>query len=226
MNLEEAINNILDTTLDENNDWYKWREIDETLLPPGIILPKGNQYIKNVMLKKELNKKWQNASDHEERKQLTKYYIETWGGIHSNSEDTLDTYVRSSPDVIISRGSQGIASWSKALCVKNPNKYAIFDARVSASLNSLQLVNKVNDVVLFPVLTSRNKTIEKGNKLLKETGENLKWRNVSKNSFYREYLGQITKIAEERGIFIFTIEMLLFAKAEELIRQAFPDEKF
>ena len=45
----------------KNNDWYNWREINEDKLPMGIELPEGNQYVKNVVLKKELNKKWKES---------------------------------------------------------------------------------------------------------------------------------------------------------------------
>jgi len=34
----------------------------------------------------------------------------------------------------------GIASYSKIFSIKDPDRYAIFDARVSASLNAIQLI--------------------------------------------------------------------------------------
>ncbi|MCY7320789.1 MAG: hypothetical protein LH660_03050 [Phormidesmis sp. CAN_BIN36] len=228
--LEEAIKNLTASNIDENNDWYSWREINEEDLPNGIGLPQGNQYVKNIALKKALHEKWKNTIDHEEKKLVIKYYISTWGGIHGNSSDTIERYSRSGSDELINLGSNGIASWSKALCVHDPKRYAIFDARVSASLNSLQIIHGTDDKVLFPVLTSRNKTIKKGIRLIKEEANNAKWKNAAEFYFYREYLEYLgnsaSALEENLCASIYTVEMLLFSKAEELVRQAFPNEEF
>ena len=61
--------------VNKNNDWYNWREINEDKLPMGIELPKGNQYLKNVILKKELNKKWKESQSDEDKLILIKYYV-------------------------------------------------------------------------------------------------------------------------------------------------------
>ena len=58
--------------VNENNDWYNWREINEDKLPMEIKLPKGNQYLKNVVLKKELNKKWKESQSDEDKLILIK----------------------------------------------------------------------------------------------------------------------------------------------------------
>ncbi len=107
MAIEDAIIELAKANLDEANDWYSWRTINENKLPAGISLPSGNQYKKNVALKESLNKKWQETTNHEERKRLVKYYISIWGGIHGNSDETIDKYTRTSPDDLISMGSSG-----------------------------------------------------------------------------------------------------------------------
>ena len=230
MTLEDAIKKLAMANIDGENDWYRWRTINEDLLPDGIVLPEGNQYRKNIALKALLHKKWSETSEHEERKRLIKYYISTWGGIHGNSDETIDRYSRSRPDDLIALGSCGIASWSKALCVMDPYQFAIFDARVSASINSLQIVNNIDNKVLFPVLTSRNNTIKKGIKLLKGEANKSKWRIAEERKFYEEYLGLLESAGSvlEKNVCasVATIEMLLFSKAEELVRQAFPNEEF
>ena len=112
----------------------------------------------------------------------------------------------------------------------NPHKYAIFDARISASLNSLHIVYNTAGNKLFPVLTSRNNTIKKGNKLIKKTAKEVYWKTAQKCSFYQEYLSLLENIISildsKLDVSIYTIEMLLFAKAEKLVEKAFPNEKF
>ncbi|MDA9357098.1 hypothetical protein N9R05_02680, partial [Flavobacteriaceae bacterium] len=199
------------------------REINEDKLPAGIELPKGNQYIKNLVLKKELNKKWKVSQSSEERLILIKYYIATWGGIHTNSNESMKEYSSLSASQLIKKGKKGIASWSKAIVVHNPNEYAIFDARVAISLNCIQKLYNVNNAVLFPVLSSRNKIVALGNKLIKATSKEESWEKAYEENFYTQYLKILNSVAKELSTDVSTIEMLLFAKAEELVQKTYPN---
>jgi len=89
MTLDDAIINFSKTYINERNDWYCWRRINEKKIPLGVTLPQGNQYIKNIALKKELNKKWIATKSSKEKKLITSYYISTWGGIHGNSDKNI-----------------------------------------------------------------------------------------------------------------------------------------
>ena len=193
--------------VNENNDWYNWREINEDKLPMGIELPKGNQYLKNVVLKKELNKKWKESQNVEDKLILIKYYIATWGGIHTNSLESMEEYSKLSASQLIKNGKKGIASWSKAIVVHDPNEFAIFDARVAISLNCIQKLYGLNDAVLFPVLPSRNKIVALGNKLIKATAKSESWEKVYEENFDAQYL-KILNYA---------------AKSEELVQDAYPN---
>jgi len=193
--------------VNENNDWYNWREINEDKLPMGIELPEGNQYLKNVVLKKELNKKWKESQNVEDKLILIKYYIATWGGIHTNSLESMEEYSKLSASQLIKNGKKGIASWSKAIVVHDPNEYAIFDARVAISLNCIQKLYGLNDAVLFPVLPSRNKIVALGNKLIKATAKSESWEKVYEENFDAQYL-KILNYA---------------AKSEELVQDAYPN---
>mgnify|MGYP006145565689 FL=1 len=219
--LTEVIINYSKKYINEANDWYSWREINEDKLPKGIKLPDGNQYIKNIVLKEELNKKWKEADNDEEKLLLTKYYIATWGGIHTNSNNSMIEYSTLSASELIKKGKNGIASWSKAIVIHNPNEYAIFDARVSVSLNCIQKLFNVNEGILFPILSSRNKTVALGNKIIKNTAKNEFWKKANVNNFYIKYLKILNTVAKELNTNISTIEMLLFAKAEELVETTF-----
>ena len=209
--------------VNKNNDWYNWREVNEDKLPMGIELPEGNQYVKNVVLKKELNKKWKESKSDEDRLILIKYYIATWGGIHTNSKKSMEEYSKLSATQLIKNGKKGIASWSKAIVVHNPDEYAIFDARVAISLNCIQKLYGTKDAVLFPVLPSRNKIVAIGNKLIKDTAKSESWKKANEENFYTQYLKILNYVAIELSTNISTIEMLLFAKAEEIVENTYPN---
>jgi hypothetical protein len=105
--------------------------------------------------------------------------------------------------------------------IHDPNKYAIFDARVASSLNCIQKLYIIENKVLFPILSSRNKVIARGNKLIKETAKIENWKKANEEIFYDQYLEILEKVAVEVNTNVSTIEMLLFAKAEELVKVTF-----
>tara|TARA_R110002051_G_scaffold304491_1_gene373851 strand:+ start:178 stop:855 length:678 start_codon:yes stop_codon:yes gene_type:complete len=215
--LTETITEYAKGFINAENDWYSWREINEEKLPNGIELPMGNQYYKNLVLKQELNNRWKNSETREEKLELIKYYIATWGGIHTNSQESMNEYSNLSARELIKKGKKGIASWSKAIVIHDPNKYAIFDARVAISLNCIQKLNIIENKVLFPVLSSRNKVVARGNKLIKETAKIENWKKANEEIFYDQYLEILEKVADKLNTNVSTVEMLLFAKAEELV---------
>ena len=209
--------------IDALNDWYSWREINEEKLPLGIELPKGNQYIKNLSLKKQLNKCWRETQDNKVKFELIEYYISTWGGIRTNSEESMMEYSTLSATQLIKLGKKGIASLSKAIVVHDPDEYAIFDARVAISLNCIQMIHKLHEPMLFPILPSRNKKVALGNKLIKKIAKAKSWIKAYDETFYKQYLNILKSVANELDSDISTIEMLLFAKAEELVDKTFPN---
>ena len=87
----------------------------------------------------------------------------------------MEEYSKLSASQLIKNGKKGIASWSKAIVVHDPNEYAIFDARVAISLNCIQKLYGLNYAVLFPVLPSRNKIVALGNKLIRATAKSESW---------------------------------------------------
>jgi hypothetical protein len=121
---------------------------------------------------------------------------------------------------LIEKGVKGIASWSKALVVHDYTKYAIFDARVSCSLNARQIIYDTKDKRLYPILASQNKRIVEANKKLKSISKEYDWIKPNEYTFYNEYLELLSYSARDLNSNISTVEMLLFAKAEELIEKA------
>lgn len=197
-------------------------------LPSGVSLPVGNQYTKNVALKLQLNQLW-TAADRNQRFDLAKYYVSTWGGVRGNKDSTLMKYVLETPTSMIGDGIKGIASWSKVLCIRNPRKYAIFDARVSTALNCSQIIGGVRNGELFPLLAGQNQTIKGANAKIKAHAQAHGWSDIDRSKCYKIYLDLINNVARTcklKDTQIYTIEMLLFSYAEILVAKAFPSEKF
>lgn len=220
MDIKNAIVELSIDCFNDTNDWYNWRKINELLIPQEIKLPEGNQYKKNIELKTKLHEKWKSEIDPSKKGELIEYYIKTWGGIKGNKMSALEEYRTFDAKELIKKGGKGIASWSKALVVHDYNKYAIFDARVSCSLNALQIIYETKEKKMYPILASQNKRIIEANKKLKSISKEFNWIKPNEFTFYNEYLELLKLSANEINSNISTVEMLLFAKAEELIEKA------
>ena len=224
MTLQEAIVDYGTANLTEENDWYRWR-VNPTLLPAGVFLPPGRPYAQNVALKLQLSDLYSTAND-DVRQEITRYYIAKWGSIKRNTEDKIRIYALDTPASLIARGSRGIASWSKALCIRCPNEYAIYDARVALSINCIQIRGLVNAPMKFPLLSGQNKLINQGGRLVNRYAHIHGWAVAQENDFYRQYISVLSSAAQILAVNLYTLEMLLFAKAPELLQEAFPEEEF
>lgn len=210
--MQEILNKFIAERINGICSDYRW-PIKEDYLPDGIKLDPANNYVQNLQLKRQLNGLFV-VGDFMERLEIINYYIAKWGGVIRNSEETIRIYSTMDCEALIDfRNTGGIASWSKALCVRDPKKYAIFDARVSATLNLLLLENTETDEKLyFPRLPSRNSTIRKINQHIQESRVSYRSNRV----VYREYMSLIHNAANHVGTDIQTVEMILFSHAENL----------
>lgn len=202
---------------DDKTDWYHW-VVKDIYLPKGIELTNESKVKRNLQLKEKLHSMWVQSNE-KVKGDLIEFYIVTWGGIKVNKKETLDFYKKSTSQQLINKGISGVSSWSKALVVHDCNNYAIFDARVSFSLNVLQILANTENKTLFPVLSSRNNLIKQGNFVIKEISKNESWSKLSNANFYTEYIKLLKSVATELDTNISTIEMLLFAKAENLVTE-------
>lgn len=197
---------------------YDW-EIKEDFLPFSSSKYKGNSILeKNIELKRFLNSKYKTA-DKKLRLEITKYYISDWGHVHTNKTSTLKIYAHEESEAIISLGKRGVASWSKALTARDSKKFAIFDARVSVSLNVIIFQEYGVSGCFFPLLPSRNKRIVSFQKSLK--GKINRNGYFSSEIFYKFYLTLIQSVADKCNVTISEIEMCLFAYAEEIALETF-----
>jgi hypothetical protein len=204
------------------NEGYKWPI--PTALPSGIDLPAGSLYEQSLALKSRLHEQWLVANP-EQRFVLAKFYVSTWGGVKRNADEKLRSYAAQEPRSIMGDGIKGIASWSKVLSIRDPSKYAIYDARVAAALNCVQVVEGVRRGILFPLLPSQNKLIQTATPCMRAHARANEWVNLDETLCYETYLALLAAVAKRCDMSrakIVAVEMLLFSRAEKLVERAFP----
>jgi hypothetical protein len=185
----------------------------------------------NKALKYHLSDQWTNSTNSQKIK-LATWVVKDWGGIKGNKSSTIEKYVKlvdqSDPETPI----KGVASYSKILAIKNPIKYAIYDARVAASLNAIQIICDVNSSdsqkLFFPYLPGRNTKIQgtktqqgfvkiANKKRLMELGFQPVKRDYA-YGLYLELLSQLTNKIDD--VDIVDIEMLLFSEVINFCSEA------
>lgn len=202
-----------------SRDQYDW-PVNHAKLPFGIKVAGDTNFAQNVDLKYKLNDIWNKLLINHSYRDLylvAQYYVSTWGGIHRNSRRTINNYISKDPSLLIhEQQKKGIASWSKILCIRDPDKYPIFDARVALALNALQLTGEVKkpEFLRFPALPSRNKEVKRGNALLNLYLESQRIAIVT--NFYPTYIEILGATAASARCKICEVEMCLFARAEQL----------
>jgi hypothetical protein len=172
----------------------------------------------NARLKRTLARAWQDRPG--DRLPIARWYVAKWGGVPGNKPETLKSYVdRTEMDLATCRIDR-VATWSKILVIRDPNQYAIFDARVAASLNALQLIAGVDRPILFPNLLSRNNSIKAFQGWLKKQ-DLQRARKLPRSEVYPAYLDLLWEVAREAGLSsLDQIEMILFADAVTLANKA------
>jgi len=212
MNLEQVLVGYARENLSIKNDWYRWRKINPNLLPLGIRLNAESQYSQNVELKQKLFELYLSGND-DTKIEVTNYYIAVWGGVRRNKLDKMKFYAFASPLDLMAQGVSGVASWSKALSIRNPSKYAIYDARVALSLNCLQIQEQVDIPKLFPLLKGQNKRINAGSNFVLEYSKLNSWQKIDASEFYDQYISVLSNVAVSLKVEIYVLEMLLFSHA-------------
>ena len=198
---------------------YDWKINTDNLPFSSSKLNGKNLFENNLKLKRLLNKEFDNSSRNSEKMAIAIYYIYYWGGIHSNSSVKLEYYATADIQEIISLGKKGIASWSKALTARNCEKYAIFDARVSVSLNGIIYKEFGKSGYYFPLLSSRNETVKSFYGDIRRLIGREQF--LPSNTFYKFYIDIVHSVAKECHTTISEIEMCLFAFAEEVAQNTF-----
>jgi hypothetical protein len=198
-------------------------------LPYNYIWPRnksGWNYHKTVEWKLQKSCEWKLLTA-QQKFQLAEDIVKKWGGIKMNSPKTIERYAVLADMPEPPSPLAGIATYSKIFAIADPEKYAIYDARVAAALNAVQLLYGKPDYqrVFFNYGKGRNKSIsgEEGfekrfprDYLIKER----RWQPIDKDNTYEMYIGLLLALRERRGEALHHFEMTLFANAEDLCLEA------
>lgn len=175
----------------------------------------------SIELKHYLTKKWA-VSDATMREQLARWLVVDWGKVKRNTPERIKSHVEKALDANTERPLEGVASYSKILSMVNCTQYAIYDARVAACLNAVQLQMQCNQPIFFPYIPSQNRHFKADNKIKNfvntfsktELVNNRGWLPVDRNTAYTTYLDLLYKLKnrfQEKEIYHF--EMILFTQA-------------
>lgn len=153
---------------------------------------------------------------------VAKWIVQAWGGINGNHEQRLSEYLKRyfSTNSEMEYPQQGIATYSKLLAFRHPDKFAIFDARVAASINAILIMTDGDRKPdrIFPLLPTQNGQVRNFNTQLQQM------QIPPIDDFYQAYLNLLKQAAgvldTENGLALLDVEMLLFGNAERLVEEA------
>lgn len=190
----------------------------------------GNDlYSRHVALKWHLAEHW-SRSDFDEKVRIAQWLVKEWGGIKRNRPETILGYVNQADAFRPATPFAGVASYSKILSIKDPAKFAIFDARVSIALNAIQLVMlrdgaiPSHSLLLFNMPPGQNRSVAKFAKAARrERLLKYGFRLVERDSTYSTYLAVLLAVTGIAGApSLLDAEMILFVRAERLSEEALP----
>lgn len=214
MNFQKTLNAYLLEHFNQVKCSYKW-PFSTKAFPLPYTKNSTNDYQNSLDLREFIHQKIKAKS--EKSIDLQIWYVKDWGGVRTNRESTFEEYLHTpSEDLIRKKGEKGIASWSKLLSLRDPSTFAIYDARVAMSLNTISLICSSKSNTFFPQLPSRNKKIVAAQAVIKSLAKS---KNLNFDSgFYKNYLNTLNQSVIECGnkFDIQTAEMVLFANAEDL----------
>lgn len=200
--------------------WYLWK-VNEDLAKKYKLNKDLNAYKLCKDFKRSAGDKLQAYPNR--RFAVARDIVEKWGGINKNGSNTLRRYANLNFMCRPPKDIRGISSWSKVVSIHNPRKFAIFDSRVSCSLNSIQILARVKNGIRFPKLSTQNGDIKSFAFELHEHIDNLKW--DSNFPVYETYINILIKAKEKlnrrnRRHSIQDLEMLLFSWSPALALEA------
>jgi hypothetical protein len=181
----------------------------------------------NIELKLYLANCWATASV-DEKIRIATWIVSNWGGIHRNTAMTILRYVNQADAERPATPFAGISSYSKILSIKDPDRYAIYDARVAASLNAIQLLlsqaNKLQppNLVAFAVPPGRNKAVKRFDLAFTARANGLGFTRIELDAIYGTYVTILLSISNAIHKSMLEVEMFLFAQADQLCVEALP----
>ncbi|WP_295987216.1 hypothetical protein [uncultured Variovorax sp.] len=185
----------------------------------GLHVIGDSAFARNLDLRHKLAALW--ASAPERHLQIAAYRARFWGGAPATSPDRVASFVAT-----IETGErptyEGIAAWSRIASAANPHESAIFNGRISFSLNALQLLSGAANAVMFPKLPCRDSLIKRVSGLLCRTRKSRAWERLPQEEVFPAYLQLLRMCALTLSgpLPMAQAEMVLFAMAKDLARRA------
>jgi hypothetical protein len=179
----------------------------------------------NIALREHLKGRWA-VADAQEKVRLATWIISDWGGIKTNRPKTISGYVEMTKMRDPTTPYKGVSSYSKVLSMCDPRRFAIYDSKVAASLNAIQLIQFSQgssvSFVAFPCPASRNNEIKRFCEIVtrKFLVRKCGFKPVKEDNAYKVFLILLAELKRRMGKSILEIEMELFARAEDFCRQA------
>lgn len=218
-NLDARLRSFARSNLPSLPQVYTWKyDLAVVQQSFGLHIGGANWYERTRELKSQLAQAW--AASPSRRADLADYAVRVWGGVRGNAADTLLSYVDAVSQGKTPATHKGIASWSKVAAFSDPERHAIFDARVSFSLNAIQLLDEEEAPCWwFPQLPGRNTLLTQTWPILKARARTQGWSRMGSDETYPRYITLLERAAGPLGVGIADLEMLLFAQAEALAHQ-------
>jgi len=180
-------------------------------------------YQANVKLKKYFNLTYNECKNIQEQINIAELIIKKWGRIYGTQEKTIKEFIKN----FNSRKTfphKNVSIYSKLYSMIDLDNYAIYDSRVAACLNALQLNLRIKEGYVFNYINGRNNIIGNSRKKIgftqikkfneKNISKDENWIRIEKVDNYKFYLDYINKIKKVLDIELYDIEMILFSDAE------------
>ena len=210
---------------------YSWKIPPRPSFAGDCEWPEGSDYPANVRLKTVLHQLW--GRQEVDRFELSKWVVSDWGGVRGNRPETIFKYIDFAESSKVPPGLSGVASYSKILSIVQPERFAIYDARVAVAINAAQMMFG-SPGMAFPYIPGRNKIT--GNSLSRQGFSQISdfstaalvrrgWQEVSKANAYEIYLNLLQELRERfsKSVKIFDMEMTFFSQAEKLVLEVAPN---
>lgn len=216
----ETLSQFFDREVPRLSSTYNWKipEIE------GFLRSGHSDYLSNIELKKFLRGLWEKSTSHNEKLKIARIIISDWGGVRSNKQATLESYVNMILEISQNTPLKGVASYSKLFAIVRPKNYAIYDARVAACLNAVQINACIERGIAFNYVPGRNNIV--GNMQTRQgftqdprfnTRHLVKsgWTPIEEDETYEKYLELLHACLEIKPQYDLTsLEMALFSNAE------------
>jgi hypothetical protein len=170
-----------------------------------------------IDLRDATNAEWkriEQTGDIEKLASLAFWMVSDTGGISGNAEETILKYTEMAAAYGFVENNKGISSYSKILAAKDRTKYQIFDTRVAAALNIMQLSYFGGRKFYFDVDGARNNDVKDFDKLFpKRSFLMIGYKNIKRElsiSDYKYYSLLVDRMAYYARREAIEIEMMLF----------------